>query len=206
MHLPKNVLVVEFDRRDFDVKLCSDLVIGLALHEVREHFLLAAGERVGRLFGAEEFNHFTRNAHAHRRPIVNELAQALHDRFFVGALEKIPGGAAAERLEQVIVVGIMRQHDDFHLRHFFFDDCRAFVAAHVAGDLQIHQHDVGLVRVEMFDRGFAVGVVTRANKALGFGDFLRDAQAGLGVVVYDDYAGHRDQNSKTIQNSEFGFP
>ena len=114
----EDVRAVALDRLLGDEEHLADLLVGVRLGDELDDLLLARGEhvRVERLAGAGALDVLA-HERAHAAGIEERLTPhrgpARLDEVAVdGALEHVAGGAGADRLEQVLLAVVHREHED----------------------------------------------------------------------------------------------
>ena len=100
-------------------------------------------------------------------------------------LEQVAGGPGGERVEDQVGVLVDRQHHDLHVpAASVLQPAHALDAAH-AGQVDVHEHDVGPDGGQLGDRPFAALVLAHAGEPVGAVDEAGDAGAHARVVLDD---------------------
>ena len=104
-------------------------------------------------------------------------------------LEQVTARACAQGLENVEIVLVDGEHDDFSLGTTAPDLCRPFDARH-ARQTDVHEHDVGRVDLQGGEHLLAGSVGTVADQATGGPEQYGESLAYGTVVFYDDDVDH----------------
>jgi hypothetical protein len=99
-------------------------------------------------------------------------------------LDEIPVCAGFERTEDALAVFVNREHHDLRLGQDLLELSDAFDAVH-AGQIDVHEDDLGFVFGEVFEGGFGAVVMAQAAKALGAVQHAGEGATQL-VIVFDD--------------------
>ncbi len=99
-------------------------------------------------------------------------------------LEQIPAGAGGEGVKHALGVLIDRQHDELNRRMSQLELTHALDAIH-AGQVNVHEHDLGCAGGQPGQRLFPRGELTDAGTAAKAGD--RVHQLGPHAVIIIDY-------------------
>ena len=120
----------------------------------------------------------------HGRTAGQDVADCVQEFGPRGALEHVTRGAGRQSVEDVLCVFVDRQHKHLNLRLGLFELAHAFDTVHT-GKIDIHQHHVGCVLRECFQRCFRVGVTADAAESLGAVDDAGQGRSDL-FAVFDD--------------------
>ena len=133
---------------------------------------------------AEQSDDFRSDFGRHRRAAAVGFAQTFEQTHRRRALEQTTVCARAQSVENLIVVIINRQHQNQHLRIFFFQDFDALNPVH-SGQTDVGKHDVRDVHFDPVDSFFHRLIRAGAFKTVGKSDQLSQAFADV-VLVFDD--------------------
>jgi hypothetical protein len=102
----------------------------------------------------------------------------------LGLLEEITGGAGLEGLKDVVGVLVDGQHHKLGGRELGFELADALGAVH-AGQVDVHEDDVGLELADGSEGAFARAMVAHAAEAVGAIDPVDQDLPRLGIVFHD---------------------
>ena len=139
--------------------------------------------------GLERANDFAGDGTGHGRAAAMHVLDGFEQ--FAGRqpLEHVPAGPGGQCLEDLVGVLIDRQHHDLDLRHQSFEAPRAFDAAD-ATHMDVHQHHVGLVFGQMFQRRLAAVIYAHTPKTGRSIHKGGDGLAQLFLVIHNGYSNH----------------
>jgi len=183
-----DILNMPANSGDRHPELRRDLFIGVSFGDELDHFQFAVrqlsfGQPIPCRF-TKSLDDAARNLAGHWRAALHNANNRMDDFFRRVALKQVTAGTCLKRFEDVIVVRINREHQDLRFGQVILQQSGAFKASH-AGQIDIHQHDVGRERGQAFERllaGFARGDATKTWMA--FND-LGQTFAQL-TVIFDD--------------------
>src|ERR1043166_9320355 len=131
-----------------DREAVGDLLADLALGKQLQDFLFPRGKErrftLDRGWGLEGHHDFARNFAGRRGAALTDLGDGVQNFAGRGAFQKVAARPGLERAEDAGGVLIDREHDDLHLWDHLLEAGRTF-DARSAGQIDVHQDDVGLV-------------------------------------------------------------
>ena len=178
-----------------DAQLVRDLLIHQTLAQQIQHLLFALGQafrlRLRRRRALERLHDLARDVRRHWRAaafhFINRFEQFLARR----ALEHITVRARRQRVENIFRVLIDREHHHLDFRRDFFQLPDALDAVH-AGQVDVHQHHVGLGLRQILERVLGVRVIAHAAEAVGAVEHAHERLAQFVAVLDDGNGNHKN--------------
>jgi len=186
LQLGIDVFDVGFRSLFADEQLFGDLRVRLTFGDQLKDLRFAFGEwRVG--IHVEVVYDHTGDTTAHGGSAFHDLIERAQQFHVVGAFGDVAAGAGFEGLEDKLAVFIDRHHNDVGVGAFIFNDLGAVDTVHT-GKLDVHEHDLGFVAVQISDGVFGRAVGVHYHKLLGAVHDQGEAVADLLVVLHDHHA------------------
>ena len=171
-----------------DAEFFRDFLIEKSLAEAIEHFLFALREIFGGLRRRTGFlkglRYFAGDVSGHGRTATMHLLDRFQKFGTFRSLEKVSVGAGSQGAKNVVGVFVDREHDDLELGDQLFQLADAFDAVD-AGQIDVHQNNLGTNFGQFLDGFFGGAVVTKALEAISAIQHAGERVAQL-FVVFDD--------------------